>query len=305
MEKPQIIHVHHETETKKSGKKTPLVRMYLVGAVIYLIAILAILIYTAMKELERKYGTISRLSRNLFGVRILSIDDGMHQPNIQLDRYPPIQVKLKRIQPVQDQYVDIPQIPQKVEKEEEEEQDDKKIGIYTVKEAKREFKWFKNLESVDFVFPDITKKLKKQNKGEPDWTKFDTNDKKDASYTETTFAKRGRLTSKALKMFGYFPIPLENIKKGKIIAFTGSEVIIDFGKKKPTFGIVIPISENLYFKVQNDELEQKALFSEVPYVEESKNETIVKEPLLFRSNSSIRIHQKDSNAKQFVLLTLY
>jgi hypothetical protein len=177
--------------------------------------------------------------------------------------------------------------------------DTKKIGIYTQKEAKREFKWFKDIEGMDFILPNITKKINGKN----------IEGKDVPSYTETVFIKKGEIARKSKNKFVVPTLPIEKISKGKIVAFTGSEIIIEITKNKPKFGIIIPVSQDLQLSVKSDEANEsnieeysKTLQEIVGATQKSIN---IKEPILFRAESTIKITQTGNSPKQFILLTLY
>ena len=158
--------------------------------------------------------------------------------------------------------------------------DSKKNGIYTKKESIKEFGWLKKFDGMNFVFPDITKKLK-------------LNDKEKQSYTELTFIKNNKFTKKAKDLFGYFPIPLNQIKKAKIIGFSGSEVVVPISANKPKFILIVPISQGLSVTTEKDQ-----------DLDDQTTETReIKEPTLIRTDN-ITISQFEKSPKQFVLFYL-
>lgn len=154
-----------------------------------------------------------------------------------------------------------------------------KIGVYSKKEATREFPWFKNLNSMDILVPNLAKKLNK------------SKNKEAANYTEKEIIRDGEILVKGICEF---EIPESSIKSAKIIAFNQTKILIPFvldGKSE--FGMIVPVSEGLKLKIESE--------IEEPVLDQS---TSLDQPTLFRTDDSILIEQTEATVKQFILFHL-
>lgn len=168
---------------------------------------------------------------------------------------------------------------QEKEKKLKEDQDLLKIGIYSKKEATREFRWFNKVKSMDVLVPNLTKKLKK------------STTKSIPTYAELEIIKDGDMMISGLSSFG---IPPFAVKSAKVVAFTESKILVPFAiNGEAEFGVIVPVSEGLKLKVESD--------VEEPVLDQSKD---IDEPILFRADDSILIEQTETSPKQFILFRI-
>jgi len=198
------------------------------------------------------------------------------EPKMVLPPYSitPLKVERPKITIIKEPFSPIP-----ADKQPRPKEDLLKVGIYTKKEATREYSWFSRLSNMEVLIPNLSKKLEK------------SKDQNAATYIEKEIIRNGKLLTQGMSEFN---IPSQFIRSAKVIAFTQSKIMVPFSLNgKNSFGLIVPISSGLKLKVESEE--------EAPVLEEV---TELDEPKLFRTNDSIIIEQSENTPKQFILFHL-
>lgn len=283
METQRIIHIHTNANTEtSSSSETPEDRSKITIIVISIIVLIFVSVYCFVliwQDFKDRFPNFGIFSFNKPKPNFIGLADPTRRNSIfdHLSILRPVPndtvVTLSDHQPIR--IMNQPNFP--IKEESEDEEDLKKIGIYNKKESRREFKWLKNLDGVNFVFPNITKKLK--------------SNEKQQSYTESVFIKNHEFTKKSKNLFGYFPVPINQVKKAKIIGFSGNEVIIPISHNEPKFALILPIDKGLSITIEKDE----DLYDETKTIDE---------PMLIRTSGNITISQTEKGPKQFVIFYL-
>jgi hypothetical protein len=250
----RIVHfVQNEEINNKSSSKAAALLF-----VIFLIGTILVLIYYCMKNSVK-------IEKALFGqkpIRRISLkDSGMYNLMTDSIRKPVENIKTNCF----------PIYEPKIKK-------DYKLGIYSKKEGIREFPIIKQLDDMDVMIPNLTKKLKK------------SKEDKAPTFMELEFLRDGEFIGN-YKSMAILPIDATDFESGKIIGFTESKISLNITLSEPKFVIIIPVSSDLKVSVLNED-------------SDTEEEIYFDRPILIRTEKSIIISQYDNTPKQFLMLKL-